>query len=170
MPLFFFDTGHMSKTAGDHEQIIADVIKRNNKIGENVFIFSGPSDNEAAVTLGVDQFLSYSGPVRFICHALSLAVNEVCNSTPVLSAILEKTNNISTHFNHHDTFSTQSIKYQCNDFGRDLIVTIDKQFHKRWHSKLNVREKYILFSQYLNKILSDEKKKMNLSSIVSVRC
>lgn len=136
MPLCFFATCDMSKTADDHEQIIAAAIKRNDKIGEHVLIFSGTSDNEAAVALGVDQFLNYTGPVRCICHTLSLAVNEACNSTPFHSSILEKINNISTYFNHHDTLSAKLIKHQCNDFDRDRIVTMDNQFHTRWNSKL----------------------------------
>lgn len=72
MLICFFNSCNMSKTADAHEQLIATVVKRIEKIGENVLIYFATSHNEVAVALGVDQILSYVVPCGlFATHTLS---------------------------------------------------------------------------------------------------
>lgn len=84
----------------------------------------------------------------FICHTLSLAVKEACDAAPLLADILDKIKEISTFFNQHETLSAKLITIQCKEFGRDRIVTLDKNIRIRKHSKLNVLEKYTVLSPY----------------------
>lgn len=53
-PLCFFDTEDMGKSADDHKSVISDGISRNDKLGDDMLVFSGPSDNEPSVALAVD--------------------------------------------------------------------------------------------------------------------
>ncbi len=45
-------------------------------LDKDVVVFSGTTDNEPAVALGVDRYLAFGGSVRCLCHTLSLAVND----------------------------------------------------------------------------------------------
>lgn len=61
---------------------------KNDKLGSNVAVISGTSDNDAATALGVDQFLNFSGSVRCVCHTLALVVNDAVEECPFLSDAL----------------------------------------------------------------------------------
>lgn len=63
MPLCFFDTQDMGKTAEVYERIMRAAISSNDKLHSDVLLFSVNSDNEAAVALGVDCYLSFRGQI-----------------------------------------------------------------------------------------------------------
>lgn len=152
-PICFFDTVDLGKSSEDHRQIIQAAVDRSDKVGKNVLIFSATSDNEPAVALAIDRYLNFSGSVRCICHSLSLSINDACESTPFLVKVLDKIRAITMYVNQRGSTSSKLIYMQCKDHGRDRVVTLDNAFFTRWHSKLNVMEKYIAIEPYLKKVL-----------------
>ena len=118
-----------------------------------MLIFSGTSDNEPSVALGVDQYLNFSGSLRCICHTLSLAVNDAIDSIPFLKASLKQINDISNFLSKHHDINENIVSEQCKTFTKDRIVTLKKECPTRWHSKLNVLEKYIFLKPILKKCL-----------------
>lgn len=54
-PMHFLNTAYIGKTAGEHEPIKRSAVTNNEKIGKRVLIFSGTSDNEPRLALGVYQ-------------------------------------------------------------------------------------------------------------------
>lgn len=131
-PLWFLDT-KVGKTAYEHKEIISYEAKSNEKLGKGVLMFSGTSDNEISVALGVYLFLNFSGSVRCISHSLSLAVNESTAVGDFLDDVLRRIDYISNYGNHRLKVGTKLVQLQCHEFGRDSIVTLDKPFSTRWH-------------------------------------
>eukprot|EP00171_Calliarthron_tuberculosum_P003336 IDg3336t1 len=152
-PLCFFDTEDLGKSANEHEAVIAAAVHDNDKLGPDVLVFSGTSDNEPSVALGVDKYLNFSGAVRCCCHSLALAVNDAVRDCLFVTEVLQRINAISTYVNMHKKVSAKLVQLQCAVFSRDRIVMLDKEFMTRWHSKLNVLEKYIILRPYLSQAL-----------------
>jgi len=155
-PLCFFDTKDLAKYADDHERIIQASVKDNDKLSDNVLIFSGTSDTEAAVALGVDQYLNFSGSVCCICHVLALAVNDGVSDTSFIGIVLTQINSLVTYLKTHPKVNSKLMQVQCRSFSKDRIVTLDHTFSSRWHSKLNALEKYIVLRPILLKILPSD--------------
>lgn len=109
----------MGKSADAHEVVISAAVMKNEKLGDAVLVFSGTSDNEPSVTLGVDQYLNFSGYVRCVCHTLAQGVNDaVCNGL-FLSVLLNRINSISTKVNNHTNF--EQLWYRFN--ARSSVLT-----------------------------------------------
>lgn len=105
-----FNTEKIGKSAEEHEKIIRGAVKSNDKLGEDVLIFSGTSDNEPSVALGVNLFLNFSGSVRFVCHSLTLAVNDAVRCCKFLILIHENINDICTYVKSHNKVGARLIQ------------------------------------------------------------
>ena len=155
-PVCFLDIQGMGKSADEHEAIISASLSSNDKIGKSVLVFSGTSDNEPSVVLGMDQYFNYSGSVRCIYHTLALAVNDAIETESFIKSALQRIISITRYMNRHKTVGARLLQMQCRDFTHDRIVTLDKDFITLWHSKLNILEKYTILRPYLSKVLPDD--------------
>lgn len=153
LPICFFNTEDIGKSGDDHAAILRAAVSRNDKLGDNVLMFTGTCDNEPAVCLGVDQFLGFSGGVRCIAHTLALAVNESVPDGSYTRGILNRINSITTYLNMHTGQLAKFFSLQADVYGADRVSTLDNEFPTRWHSKLNVIEKYINLKDYIIQVL-----------------
>ncbi len=90
----------MGKSAEEHEAIITAAVRDNDKLGWDVLVFSGTSDNEPSVALGVDHYLNFSGAVRCCCHTLALAVNDAVRNCNSVTTFVQRINCISVYLIH----------------------------------------------------------------------
>ena len=60
------------------------------------------------------------------------------------------------YVNSHKTVRVRLLQMRSRGFTRDRIVTLDKDFITRWHSKLNILEKYTILRPCLSKALPDD--------------
>lgn len=65
-PLLFFDTEEICKSDETDDMNKVAAMNENDKLGGILLIFSGTSDNEPSVALGVYLFLSFSVSVRYM--------------------------------------------------------------------------------------------------------
>ena len=125
----------------------------NDKLGADVLVFAGTSDNELSVAPGVDLFLNYNNAVRCISHSFALAVNDAVREAGFVVNVLALFCAITSYMNNHAKVDVRLIKLQCDSFARDRIVIPDREFSTGWHSKLNVLEKYTILRPYIRKVL-----------------
>lgn len=156
-PICFMNTVDIGKSAIEHESIIKSALRNNEKLGADVLIFSGTTDNEPSVALGMDQYLNFSGAFRCICHSLSLAVNDSIKDGDFLDACVNNIGKITNYLVMHKSVGAKLVELQCKEYTKDRTISMDKPFQTRWHSKLSVIEKYIIMRPLLQKVLpSDE--------------
>lgn len=74
--------------------------KSTDKLGIDVLMFSGTSDNENSIDHGVDMFLNVSGSVRCICRSFSLEVNESISVGDFHDNVIRRINNTGNYVNH----------------------------------------------------------------------
>lgn len=155
MPICFFDTQTADKNADGHTEILRAVTRNNDKLSSETLIFSGTTDNEPAVALGMDQFLDFNGGLRCVAHSLSLAVNTACDNCPLLCAILQRVNEISTYVNQHTSVNSALVRRQSQMYGADRVTRLSKEIFTRWHSKLTVMDKYNQLHDDLSVVLQN---------------
>jgi len=155
-PLCFFNIEDMGKTANAHKAIMDAAISTNDKLGSNVVVMSGTSDNDPATALGVDQYLNFSGSIRCVCHTLALAINDAVLECTFLSDYLTKIGEITKYVNYRSKISAQIAELQCREFTPDRIVRLENYCKTRWHSKLRVLEKYIILKPTLAKVFTQD--------------
>ncbi len=56
VPLCFMNNQELGKTALDHCSIIKAVTQSSDKLDEDLLVIGGTSENDASVSLGLDQF------------------------------------------------------------------------------------------------------------------
>ncbi len=76
-------------------------------------------------------------------------MNDAARNCNLVTTVLQRINCISAYLNTHTKVGAKLVQLQCVDFSRDRIVTLDKEFATRWHSKLNVLEKYMVLQPYI---------------------
>lgn len=156
-PLTFFDTGDTGKSADEHEAILRAAVKDNNKIGDNVLIFAGTSDNEPAVALGVAQFLGFNSAIRCMCHTAALAVNDATQKNGIAVAVLERLNNIGTYLHEH---KDKQRKLSAAQLKAGVSPDRVKRFHgpkgSRWHIKLQSLLDWVALKEHVTDLLPDE--------------
>lgn len=131
-------------------------VKRNEIPYHEVLFFSGSSDNDPSVALGLDIFLNISGSVPCICYSLSISVNDAIRSSSFLMTVLERLQITRTYIKSYARLNTKSVQLQFQDFSQDGILTLDRNCPTRWHSKLTMMEKYVIPRLYLEKNLPDD--------------
>jgi len=154
-PLCFLSLEDLGKTANQHEAVMSAAITTNDKLGSNVVVMSGTSDNDPATALGVDQYLEFSGSVRCVCHTMALAVNDAVSECDFLTDALSQISEITKYVNYRPKISTQIAAHQCLEFSPDRIVRLASDCPTRWHSKLRIIEKYIILRPTLQKVLPE---------------
>eukprot|EP00171_Calliarthron_tuberculosum_P014900 IDg14900t1 len=111
----------MGKSSNDHAAIFSGAFNTYDKLGKNVLVFSGTSDNEPNVALGVDYYLNFRNSVRCICHTLALCVNSSVLTGDFIYSVLGQISNISTYVNQHTKVQTKLVKLQCLQYDRGRI-------------------------------------------------
>lgn len=147
--LCFFDTQDIDKSASGHTDIIATSNTDNDKLNDNVRIFSGTSDNEPTVALGVDNYFGFNGSVSCICHTLALAARDAIDRCDTVKCMLSKIDYISTFVNQRSHLTAKLTQLQYEEFSRDRLVVLGKECTTRLHSKLNVLENYVVLKPHL---------------------
>ncbi len=93
---FVFSTlKFLGKTASDHFDIITAALQSSAMLYKDVLVFSGTTDNEPAVALGVDRYLAFGGSVRCLCQTRSQAVNDAVTEGEFLSTVLRRIGDIA---------------------------------------------------------------------------
>lgn len=113
LPIWFFNTIDIGKSANDHDEIITASLRSNDKIGKDVLIFSGTSDNEPGAELSFDKYLKFSGSVRCVCHTISLLSKEPFESIPFLSTCISRINDLAAFINNHGKIASSLSSLQC---------------------------------------------------------
>ena len=165
-PLYFFETKTVGKTADEHEAIMKAAISKNDKVGDDVLVFSMNSDNEVVVPLGVDQYLSFDGSVRSLSRTLALAVKDVLEASLPTIEVLEYISGITNYVNSHPGKRSELCNLQCNQFGPDRISILSKvcvtiTFHLQNSQKL-------LESSFKTKIYFNEINVLELSKNLAI--
>lgn len=100
-PIHFLSTSELDKSADEHKLITRSALKNNDQIRSDILIISVTSDNKPSIAFGVDQYLNFSGPLRFICHKLGFAVYAFVFPGQFTYLGLEKINTITTYLNQN---------------------------------------------------------------------
>lgn len=155
-PLTFFDTGATGKTSDDHAAIMRAAVRENSRIGDNVMIFAGTSDNEASVALGVAKFVGFDSAVRCLCHTMALAVNAATQTSEVATCLLQRIADIATFLNERKEVARKLASAQLRaGVSPDRI----KRFHRpdgtRWHIKLHALLDWLDLKKYLVDLLPE---------------
>ncbi len=76
-------------------------------------------------------------------------MNYAVRNCNYVTTVLQHINCVSAYLNTHMKVGAKLVQQQCVDFSHDRIVTLEEEFATRWHSKLNVLERYKAVRPYL---------------------
>jgi len=155
-PVSFFDTRDAAKTGMGHAAILRAATKDNPRLGEDVLIFSGTTDNEPAVALGMDIFLGFTGGLRCTVHSLGLVVNDVANTHRYLDELIVEITNITSYVNQRPKVGRLLHAAQLEVRPADRIMALEKLIQTRWHNKLAILENHIILVPELVKVLPED--------------
>ncbi len=142
----------LRKTALDHCLITRAVIQSSDKLDEDFLVIGGTSDNEASASLDLDQFLDFNGSMRFVCHSIALATNDAIKRNEALTKSIQRISDLASYTDFHPRISSQIALEQCKIHSRDRLVRLQKHCPTRWHSKLNVIERFVIMPLIMVKV------------------
>lgn len=120
-----------------------------------MLVFSGTSENEADVALGVDIYINFNGSVWCVCHTSRPKVQDVVNSRECSAALLSRILQITTFVDNHAAIRPKIVRIQCEEFTCGTIINLSKECPKRWHPKLIVLEKYVTLKLVLERVFGE---------------
>jgi len=156
MPVSFFDTGDAVKDGPGHKRILEAALTDNPRLGDDVLIYSGVTDNEPAPALGMDLYLNFGGALRCNDHSLALVVIHAADESVYLNKLVAQVAAITTYVNKHPKIGRQLYAVQLEERPADRIMLLEKLIHTRWHNKLVILEKHIILAPELSKVLPSD--------------